>query len=113
MIHLCLFGWTKLGVIVDIASESIWGHPLSDHRLLVRGVRYTAIPIISTDRIHDLYLHYGTMNGDYFVRFVRTYLLPVLQPFNWVNARSIVILDNASIHHVEEVRYLIETQAGS
>ena len=92
---------------------SIRGLPLSDHRLLVRGIRYTAIPIVSTDGIHDVYLHRGTMNGDYFVEFLRNSLLPILQPFNYLNPRSVVVLDNASIHHVEEVRDLIETQAGS
>ena len=92
---------------------SIRGLPLSDHRLLVRGVRYTAIPVISMEGVHDVYLHEGNMNGDYFSKFVRNCLLPILQPFNWVNSRSVVILDNASIHHVEEVRDLIEVQAGS
>ena len=33
---------------------SIRGLPLSDHRLLVRGIRYTAIPIVSTNGIHDI-----------------------------------------------------------
>ena len=38
-------------------------------------------------------------------------LLPHLISFNRVNPRSIVIMDNASIHHVEAVTDLIETQA--
>ena len=41
------------------------------------------------------------------------HLLPVLQPFNRVNPLSVVIMDNASIHHVESVRQLIEDQAGA
>ena len=40
-------------------------------------------------------------------------MLPILQPFNGVNTKSVVVLDNASIHHVEKVRDLIETQVGS
>ena len=92
---------------------SIRGLPLSDHRLLVRGVRYTAIPVVSLEGVHDVYLKEGTMDGDCFVTFVRNCLLPVLQPFNGVNSRSLVILDNASIHHVQQVEDLIETQAGS
>ena len=63
--------------------------------------------------IHDVYLHQGTMNGDNFVGFLENCLLPILQPFNWLNPRSIVILDNASIHHIERVKDLVETQAGS
>lgn len=60
-----------------------------------------------------LYPYFQMMDGDYFVRFLRNCLLPILQPFNWLNKRSVVVLDNASIHHVQEVRDLIETQAGS
>lgn len=92
---------------------SVRGLPLCDHRLLVRGIRYTAIPIVSMEGIHDVHLHQGTMNGDSFVGFLRSCLLPILQPFNWLNPRSVVIMDNASIHHVQEVEDLIETQAGS
>ena len=79
----------------------------------MRGARYTAIPVVSLEGVHDVYLKEGTMDGDCFVKFVRNCLLPVLQPFNGVNSRSVVILDNASIHHVEQVEDLIETQAGS
>ena len=92
---------------------SIRGIPLCDQRLLVRGKRYSAIPIVSLEGIHDVYLTEGTMNGDRFTTFVRNCLLPVLMPFNGVNPRSVVIMDNASIHHVEEVTDLIETQAGA
>ena len=37
----------------------------------------------------------------------------ILQPFNGLNPHSLVILYIASIHHVDKVRELIETQAGS
>ena len=63
--------------------------------------------------MHDVYLAEGTMNGDRFATFVRNCLLPVLMPFNGLNPRSVVIMDNASIHHIEEVTDLIETQAGA
>ena len=29
--------------------------------------------------------------------------MPILQPFNGSNARSVVVMDNASIHHVDRV----------
>ena len=79
----------------------------------MRGTRYSAIPMLSLDGIHDVYLAEGTMNGDRFVHFLRVYLLPNLLPLNGVNPRSVVIMDNASIHHVEEVKELIEVQAGA
>ena len=89
------------------------GMPCSDRRLLVRGVRYSAIPIVSMEGIHDVYITEGTVNGEGFSEFVRNSLLPILLPFNNINPRSVVIMDNASIHHVREVSDLIETQAGA
>ena len=88
---------------------SVCGRPVSNQRLLVRGIRYSAIPVLSLDGIH---VAEGTINGDRFVHFLQVCLLPHL-PLNVVNPRSVVIMDNASIHHVEEVRDLIEMQAGA
>ena len=34
-------------------------------------------------------------------------------PFNWSNPRSVVVMDNASIHHVDTVTRLIEGQCGA
>ena len=48
-----------------------------------------------------------------FADFVKRCLLPVLKPFNYSNSHSVVIMDNASIHHVQEVADLIETRAGA
>ena len=62
---------------------------------------------------HDVCLAEGSMNGDRFVQFVKDCLVPHVMPFNGVNPRSVVVMDNASIHHVEEVIDLIETQAGA
>ena len=63
------------------------------------------------DGIHDVYITEGTVNGEKFADFVKSCLLPVLQPFNYCNSHSVVIMDNASIHHVQEVVDLIETRA--
>ena len=49
---------------------SIRGIPLCDQRLLVRGKRYSAIPIVSLEGIHDVYLTEGTMNGDRFTQYL-------------------------------------------
>ena len=91
---------------------SVRGIPICDQRILTR---YTAIPVISMDGIHDVFIAEGTMNGERFTTFVRNVLLPHLNvnPFNGVNPRSVVIMDNASIHHVDQVVDLIERQAGA
>ena len=92
---------------------SVRGIPICDQRILIRGIRYTAIPVLSTDGIHDVFIAEGTMNGERFSNFVRNVLLPHLNPFNGVNPRSVVIMDNAAIHHVDQVVDLIERQAGA
>ena len=63
--------------------------------------------------MHDVYIAEGNMNGERFAKFVQDSLLPVLMPFNGTNPRSVVIMDNAGIHYVEEIANLIETQAGA
>ena len=37
-------------------AYSIRGMPLHDHQLLIRGVRYSAIPVMSIDGIHDVHI---------------------------------------------------------
>ena len=57
----------------------------------------------------DVFTTDGTVNGEKFVHFVERTLLPQLLPFNGMNPRSVVVMDNASIHHVGEVIELIES----
>lgn len=99
-------------------STRKWGYSLRgmtprDQRLLVRGVRYSVVPIVSVKGIHDIHIIQGTMTGERFENFIKSTLLPILQPFNWINPRSVVVMDNASIHHTEGVADLIENQAGA
>ena len=51
----------------------------------------------------DCHITHGTVNGDTFYDFVEEVLLPHLMPFNGKNPHSVVILDNCSIHHIDEV----------
>ena len=88
---------------------SIRGIRPVDHRILIRGARYTTIPVMSIDGIVDVYITEGTTTGEKFEFFIRNYLLTILQPFNGVNSKSVVIMDNASIHHVDFNVYLIES----
>jgi hypothetical protein len=87
--------------------------PVCDHRLLVRGKQYSALPVMSLDGIHGVYVTEGTVNGEKFADFVRNCLVPVMKPFQYVNSHSVVIMDNASVHHVQNVVNLSETQAGA
>ena len=81
--------------------------------MLIQGIRYSAIPVMSTQGIYDICLIEGSVNGEVFESFLRTYLLPIVQSFYWVNLLSVVIMDNASFHHVEGAKQLIEDQAGT
>ena len=45
----------------------------------------------------------GSIDGDAFYNFVCTSLLTKLMPFNGTNQNSVLILDNCSVHHVDEV----------
>ena len=70
---------------------SVRGMPPREHRLLVRGTRYSAIPVLSLQGIHDVQIFEGTVNGEKFVEFVEQSVVPLLQPFNGSNPLSVVI----------------------
>lgn len=80
--------------------------PTSPH-LLCYGDCISAISVISMRGVEDAYLVEGNVDGDMFLRFVQTSLLNIIQSFDGNNSRSVVVLDNASIHHVEAVCDLI------
>ena len=61
---------------------SIRGIPPVDHRLLIRGIRYSALPVMSASGIYDVFIGEGTIG---LTIFIREYLIPVLMPFNGVN----------------------------
>ena len=60
-------------------AYSMKGLTPRDQRLMVRGTRYSAIPVMSTEGIHDVCLLEGTVNGDRMQVFVKNYLLPILK----------------------------------
>ena len=68
---------------------------------------------MSVEGILGVHLAEGTVNAPKFKEFVKLLFIPFLNPFNWNNKHSLVIMDNSSIHHVENVCKLIEEQAGA
>ena len=81
----------------------IRGLPPQDYQLQLRGMRYSAIGILSMEGIQDVYITEGTVNGDVFLDFIYSQLLPILRPFDGRSVNSVVVMDNASIHHVDDV----------
>ena len=58
--------------------------------------------------MEDVYIVEGSVNGAVFLQFIQRCLLNIIQPFNSSNPRSVVVFDNASIHHLSTViNYLI------
>ena len=84
-------------------AYSLRGKPAFSKKLLVRGQRVSAIAAISCAGLLDCYTVTESVTGDTFKHYAENALVPYLQPFNGLNAHSVVILDNASIHHVEGV----------
>ena len=87
---------------------SMRGMPLVSHQLLVRGERVSALAIISVNGLLDVKVVRGTTNGDTFYDFIQENLLPHLMPFNGENPHSVVIMDNCSIHHINEIVPMIQ-----
>lgn len=69
--------------------------------------RISVIAAITTNGVEDVYLVEGAVNGDVFCGYVCNSLL--LQPFNDSNNKSFVIIDNASIHHVDRVCHFVHS----
>ena len=73
----------------------------------VNGKRISVIAAMSINGVEDFYIVEGSVNGKIFCKYLCNSLLPVLKPFNGTNSNSIVIIDNASIHHLDEACQLI------
>ena len=82
------------------------------YQLFVYGKRISGIGILTTQGIEDVYIVEGSVNGAVFIQFIQRCLLNVIQPFNGSNHNSVVVFDNASIHHLSTVFDLI-TAAGA
>ena len=79
-------------------AYSFRGKPARSHKLLVRGEHLNAIAFMSIFGIIDCHIECGSVDGDQFYICVQKYLLP----------HSVVVMDNASIHHVNEVLEMIQ-----
>ena len=78
------------------------------HRLLARGQRISAITALTKDGILATELRTGTTDSDTFYDFLRGWLIPSMHPYDGVAPKSILIMDNCSIHHVQDVLDLLQ-----
>ena len=84
------------------------GKPAKVHKLLVRGTHLNAIAFMSVQGILDCKIVRGTVDGCTFSSVLERYLIPHVLPFDGINPHSVVIMDNASIHHVDGIVQMIQ-----
>lgn len=70
----------------------IRGLPPQDYSLQLRGKHYSAIDIMSTEGIEDVFIADESVDGETFLFFVRNHLVPILQPFDDYNAKSVMVM---------------------
>ena len=104
---LMKLGRTALTPLIRKYGYGLRGLTPISYRLCLGGKRISAIGVLTTRGIEDSYIVEGNVNADIFLRFTERTLLPILLPFDGDNPRSVVIFDNATIHHVESVISLI------
>ena len=78
-------------------------------KLVARGRHVSAICAMSLSGVLECQFENGSVNGVTFRNFIEKSLLPHLMPFNGTNEHSVVVMDNAAIHHVEGISELIES----
>ncbi|KAI0713719.1 hypothetical protein C8Q76DRAFT_578143, partial [Earliella scabrosa] len=79
--------------------------------------RYSILPALSTDGIIALDILEGSVNKERFLEFLNDQLYsdpslyaPQLNPYP--GPRSVVVMDNCSIHHDEEICQIVEVECG-
>ena len=81
---------------------SLRGKPLKTQKLLIRGEHISAIAAMSVEGIVALKIVQRGVDGDTYYDFICS-LIPHFMPYNCFNKHSVIICDNCTIHHVEEV----------
>lgn len=67
----------------------------------------SAIPVLTTRGIEDVFTTTDHVNGQMFERFVSECILTIIVAFDGNNPRCILVMDNASIHHLERIEDII------
>jgi transposase len=80
------------------------GLPAWRYTMLSRGKRLQILPALCVDGLLDLMVYKGNTNGDAFAAWLQKGLLPRMNRFPARN--SILVMDNASIHHDSRVQAL-------
>jgi transposase len=73
-----------------------------DERPVAKGKRISMVSALTTSGMKAAFNYEGTMTGGVFLYFLQHFLCPLL------SAGDYIVLDNASVHKVDDVKQLIE-----
>jgi transposase len=105
---------------------AMMGQRCVQRRCFVRGQRFSILPALTLDGIITYDIIEGSVTAARFLQFLRelvvsfpsssphlllisTHQLPLTNPYP--GPRSVIVLDNCSIHHAEAIRCLVEDEA--
>lgn len=72
-----------------------------------RTKKWSILPLYTCDGFVDWEIIHGSFNADLFVRFLEEHVIPHTTPYP--GPRSILIMDNAKIHHDEVPKISLES----
>ena len=75
-----------------------------------RAENFSLLPAMSCDGYIACNLYRGAVTGERFETFIKEYVLPQCSP--WPGPRSVIVMDNASIHR-EEVSFYANANANA
>ena len=84
-------------IIQDRRLVRRWGYGLKGTRACIKryvtwAPRVSAIVVMGSGDIHCISTMRGSVNGDKFIQFLQDDLVPMLQPFDGMNLKSIVVM---------------------
>jgi hypothetical protein len=85
------YGWAKVGI-----------NPVK-YRPAKRSERWSILPAYTLDGIIAHHIHQGSYTAELFNWFIKQFVLP--QCTRYPGPRSVLIMDNASIHRSEVSKY--------
>ena len=100
---------TKLKDMLRQYGYAIRGERAISNRLQIQGRNMTSIAAISTEGLVTVETTNNTVDGEAFLDFLRGTLIPELHPFDGYTPMSIIVMDNCSIHRVQEVQELLNS----
>lgn len=84
------------------------GEPASVHSLFKRSKRWSILPAYTVEGYIAFTVHHGSIITEIFNQFVAEEVLPQCTPYADGDPRSIIIIDNATIHMSQELEDLCE-----